>query len=119
MNPQLPSTLGRLGQRLISGACALLTASLLAAFVAPTARADVVFTRSTATGESWALYSVAFTPTYSGNSTLAFNVTAHPANEDDSIFIDAVKVTNTATTFPSIGLKVTFVDACRHPLIRA
>ena len=114
-----PTTPVRLGQRLISSACALLTASLLAAFFAPTARADVVFTRSTSTGESWALYSATFTPTYSGSYTLAFNVTAHPANKDDSIFIDAVKVTNAATTVPSISLKVTCLDACLHTLIRA
>lgn len=91
----------------------------LAALAIPTAHADVIFTRSTTTGEHWALRTTTFTPAYSGNYTLGFNVTAGGPSGDNSIIIDAVKVTNGATTSPSISLKVTPLDACRHRLIRA
>jgi hypothetical protein len=48
----------RLGSRLISHARSLPAVSVLAALAVSTARADVVFTRSSATGEHFAHYTV-------------------------------------------------------------
>jgi PBP1b-binding outer membrane lipoprotein LpoB len=61
-----------------------------------------IFSRTTANGESWQLYTVAFSPTQSGSYTLGFNITAtdggivyQGANHDDhSIYLDDVRVTS-------------------------
>ncbi len=95
----------RLGSRLISSACALLTVFVLAALSVSAARADVVFTRSTVSAESWVHYTATFTPAYSGNYTLGFNLTAGGSSGDNSILIDAVQVTNGATTLFSDGFE--------------
>ncbi len=63
------------------------------------------FSRNTATGEQFAPYSATFTPTQTGNYTLGFNLTAGGPSGDNSILIDAVTVTNGATTVFSDGFE--------------
>jgi hypothetical protein len=77
----------------------------LAALTTTKSRADVVFTRSTTTGEHWAHYTATFTPAYSGNYTLGFNLTAGGPSGDNSVIIDAVTVTNGATTLFADGFE--------------
>lgn len=69
------------------------------------AQADVIFTRSTTTGEGWASYSATFTPTQSGKYTLGFNQTAGGPSGDNSILIDAVRVSQGATTLFADGFE--------------
>ncbi len=78
---------------------------VLTAAVALTARADIVFTRSTTTGEGWARYNATFTPTVSGNYAFAFKQTAGGPSGDNSILIDDVRITNGATTVFSDGFE--------------
>ncbi|MBI2498438.1 MAG: HYR domain-containing protein [Opitutae bacterium] len=105
MKPRSPSRLSRLGQRMLSSMSALLPALVLTPLAVPSVRADVVFTRSTQTGEAWAHYTATFTPTYSGNYTLGFNLTAGGPSGDNSILIDAVTVTTGATNVFSDGFE--------------
>lgn len=69
------------------------------------APAEVIFSRSTSTGEGWAAYSASFTPTQSGNYTLSFTQTAGGPSGDNSILIDAVSVTSGSTTVFSDGFE--------------
>jgi hypothetical protein len=92
------SKIGLLGKRVARHARALLAVSALAALAVSTAQAAVVFTRTTTQdGEGWAQYSATFTPSYSGNYTLGFNITAGGPGGDNAILIDAVTVTTGAT----------------------
>src|SRR6185436_18564006 len=79
----------------------------LAAFAVSTAHADVVFTRSSATGEHFVHYTANYTAPYTGNYTFGFNVTAGGGSGDNSIIIDAVKVTSGATTLLDDGFEIT------------
>ena len=90
-----PSTpLSKFGQRMLSSIGALLPLLALSALAVPSVRADVIFTRSSVTGEGWASYSATFTPAYSGNYTLGFNITAGGPSDDNAILIDAVRVSS-------------------------
>ena len=57
-----------------------------------------IFRRTTVEGEQWKSYTTTFTSARTGNFTLGFNVVSATGG-DNSIFIDAVKVTGTPTTF--------------------
>lgn len=80
--------------------CAILFASPQAL-----AQAEVIFTRTTATGELWPNnpYSAGFVPTQTGDYTLNFNMTDAPiagqpgGGVDATIFLDAVVVEHDAT----------------------
>lgn len=65
----------------------------------------VIFTHHTADGEQFAPYSATFTPTQTGNYTLGFNLTAGGPSTDNSVLIDAVKVTNGAATVFADGFE--------------
>jgi hypothetical protein len=99
-----PTSHTRRSGRLLASATAVFTVLLLAALAVPPARADVVFTRNTTLGEQFAQYTATYTAPNTGNYTLGFNLTA-PLSGDNSIFIDAVKVTNGATTVFSDGFE--------------
>lgn len=89
----------------------LLAGCTLAVLSAITASADVIFTRNTSTGESWAQYSATFTATATGAHTLAFTQTAGGPSGDNSILIDKVVVKVTST-----GSQV-FADGFETPAI--
>lgn len=72
---------------------------------------SVIFTRTSATAEQFAPYSATFTPTQTGNYTLGFNLTAGGPSGDNSILVDAVKVTNGATTVFSDGFETPALGA--------
>ncbi|MCX6138062.1 MAG: FG-GAP-like repeat-containing protein [Ignavibacteriales bacterium] len=74
-------------------------------FGPPPAIPPVIFTRTTATAEGWKKYTVNFIPTHSGNYTLGFNLIAGGPSGDNAILIDAVKITNGATTAFSDGFE--------------
>lgn len=95
----------RSGLRSLAKTWALPAILALVALAASPTRADVVFTRSTTTGEHWAAYSATYTAPYTGNYTLGFNLTAGGPSGDNSILIDAVKVTSGATTVFSDGFE--------------
>ena len=71
----------------------------------PPATPPVIFTRTTATAEAWNKYTATFIPTQSGNYTLGFNLTAGGPSGDNSILIDAVKITTGTTTVFSDGFE--------------
>ncbi|MBX3737476.1 MAG: HYR domain-containing protein [Candidatus Didemnitutus sp.] len=77
----------------------------LAAGATLSSRGDVVFSRNTTTAEPWAAYSATFTPTVSGNYSFGFNLTAGGPSGDNSILVDAVKITQGATTVFSDGFE--------------
>lgn len=95
----------RLGDCVASLSRALPAVFALAALAASTARADVVFSRSSVTGEHWAYYSATYTAPHTGNYTFGFNLTAGGPSGDNSILIDAVKVSQGATTVFSDGFE--------------
>ncbi len=70
-----------------------------------------VFRRSTTTGEHWGSYAVTFTPTLSGNYKIAFNVIAGGPTGDNSILVDAVKLTSGSTTLFSDGFETPTYNA--------
>ena len=78
---------------------------VLTAAVALTARADVVFTRSTTTGEAWVRYTATFTPTVSGNYAFSFKQTAGGPSGDNSILIDDVRITDGTTPIFADGFE--------------
>lgn len=98
--PCHPITVG-----LRSRALRLFAGLALASVATLASRADVVFSRSSSTAESWAPYSATFTPTYSGNYSFAFNLTAGGPSGDNAILIDAVKITQGATTVFADGFE--------------
>ena len=63
-----------------------------------------IFRRTTVEGEPWKSYTKTFTSSRTGNFTLGFNVVSATGG-DNSIFIDAVKVTDGATTLLADGFE--------------
>jgi hypothetical protein len=108
-----------LGQRVSSVTRALSTLLAFAVLAAFSARAAVVFTRSTGNGEGWGAYGAAFTPAQSGFYNLSFAITGtngvifyQGSNHDDhSIYLENVQVLS--------GASVLFGSSFESPTVTA